>query len=251
MHWNGGLVEARHNHKHHVFSAQHTCATVFFFKMWYDSVEKCFFWIIYGGKYCPKPPKICMTIFHLVTNKRLIWTVKSASRINLFAWAIFLYGKRCNMYRVYCLNYILNECEVKLKNTKSFNRVLQPNIFLNKWIWLIRCFQTHCQLSKFTIRDMPFKTKFTTLVDARGLADTASLKIIKMTTATLGAIADLELFLGGVFTSLGLNELMWSRIDFPQPSEFIVLRQHNRSQYHMRCFVRLEVTLVHQVMWRF
>ena len=70
-----------------------------------------------GGKYCPKPPKICMPIFHLVANKGLICTVKSNSRINLFPWAIFMYGKHCSMYRVYCLIYILNKWEVKWKNT--------------------------------------------------------------------------------------------------------------------------------------
>ena len=43
MHWNGGLVEARHNHKRQVFSAQHTYATDFFLHLWYDSIEKCFF----------------------------------------------------------------------------------------------------------------------------------------------------------------------------------------------------------------
>ena len=35
MHWNGGLVETRHNHKR-------TYATDFFYKMWYNSIEKCF-----------------------------------------------------------------------------------------------------------------------------------------------------------------------------------------------------------------
>ena len=39
-----------------------------------------------------------------------------------------------------------------------FNRVLQHSIFLNKRIWIIRCFQTQCQLLKLTIRDMHFKT---------------------------------------------------------------------------------------------
>ena len=157
------------------------------------------FWRIFGDKYCQNLPKIYMNIFHLVANKGLIWTEIITSRINLFAWAIFLYGKCCNMYRIYCLNYILNEWEVKLKNTKLFDRVFQHSIFLNKRIWIIRYFQTHCQLSKFPIRDMPFKTKFTALVNARGLADSASLKIIRITVATLRAIADLKPFLGGVF----------------------------------------------------
>ena len=162
--------------------------------MGYDSIEKCFFWRIFGGKYCQNLPKICMNIFRLVANKGLIWTVITTYRISLFAWAIFLYGKCCNMYRTYCLNYILNEWEVKLKNTKFFDSVFQHNIFLNKRIWIIRYFQTHCQLSKFPIRDMPFKTKFAKLVNARGLTESASLKITRITAATLTAITDRKLF---------------------------------------------------------
>ena len=160
--------------------------------------RKMIFWRIFCGKYCQNLPKICMNIFRLVANKGLIWTVITTSRIRLFAWAIFLYGNRCNMYMIYCLNYILNEWEVKLKNTKFFDKVFQHNIFLNKRIWIIRYFQTHCQLSKFPIRDMPFKTKCTALVNSRGLTDSAWLIIIRITAATLRAITDLKLFLGGV-----------------------------------------------------
>ena len=105
------------------------------------------------------------------------------------------------MYRAYCLNYILNEWGVKLKNTNFCDRVLQHNAFLNKRIWNIRCVQTHCQLSKFTKRDMPFKTKFTALVTVQGLTDGASLKIIRIMAATLGGITDLNPFLGGVYDS--------------------------------------------------
>ena len=41
MHWNGGLVEARHHHVTRVLSAQHTNATDFFLKLWYNSIVKC------------------------------------------------------------------------------------------------------------------------------------------------------------------------------------------------------------------
>ena len=114
--------------------------------------------------------KCAWTYFHIVANKGLIWII-TASRINLFAAAIFLHIKLCNMHRVYCLNYILNEWEVKFKNTYFF-----MNAFLNKRIWIIRYFQTRCQLSKFTIRDKPFKTIFTWLFNMQGLNDSASLK---------------------------------------------------------------------------
>ena len=43
MHWNDGLVDARHPDMHCVFATQHTCATDFFLEMWYDFIEKCFF----------------------------------------------------------------------------------------------------------------------------------------------------------------------------------------------------------------
>ena len=133
-----------------------------------------------------------MNIFHLGENKGLIWTVITTSRINIFAWATFLYGKRCDMYRVHCLNYIVIEWPVYIENHIFFNKVLQNNIFLNKWIWIIRWFQMHCHLLQFTIRDTPFKTKLTTLVNARGPTDRASLKIVRITAATLGAITDLN-----------------------------------------------------------
>ena len=41
MHWNGGLVEARHHHVNSVFSAQHTYTTDFSLKLWYDPIVKC------------------------------------------------------------------------------------------------------------------------------------------------------------------------------------------------------------------
>ena len=143
-----------------------------------------------------------------MVNKGLIWSVIIASRINLFAGAIFLHGRICNMYRVYFLNYILNERGVKVKRTNFLTRVLQQNEFFNKRIPIIRCFQTHCQLSKFTILDMLFKTKLTSLVNTRGLTDNASLKIIRILAVTLGAI-----------TVASISQLLW-KID-------AISRQHS------------------------
>ena len=40
MDWNGARVEARHHHMSRVLSAQHTYATDFFLKLWYDSIVK-------------------------------------------------------------------------------------------------------------------------------------------------------------------------------------------------------------------
>ena len=61
--------------------------------------------------------KCAWTYFDIVANKGLIWTMITTSRIHLFAAVIFLQIKLCNMHRVYCLNYILNEWEGKFKNT--------------------------------------------------------------------------------------------------------------------------------------
>ena len=77
--------------------------------------QKILFRKFFGGKCCRKPSKLCMIIFS--SYKWLIWTLITNSMINLFAVAIFLYIKLCSMHRVYCLNFILNEWEVKLKNT--------------------------------------------------------------------------------------------------------------------------------------
>ena len=55
LHWNGGLVEVRHHHMHHVFRAQHTCATDFYLKMWYDFIEKSFLCITFRDIYWHKP----------------------------------------------------------------------------------------------------------------------------------------------------------------------------------------------------
>ena len=64
---------------------------------------------------------------------------------------------------------------------------------------MIRCFHIDCQLSKFTILDMPFKTELTSLVNTRGLTDSALLKIIRVLAVKLGAVPDLKLFWGGVY----------------------------------------------------
>ena len=121
----------------------------------------------------------------------------TASRINLFAWAIFPRGKLCCMRMVWWLNFMLKEWQIKLKNTIVVNRVLYHNKFFNKRIWIITSFQTRCQLSKFTILDTPFKTNLSSLVHTRGLTDSALPKIVRITFVTLGTKTDLKTFGGG------------------------------------------------------
>ena len=131
-----------------------------------------------------------------------------ASRINQFAGAIFMHGKFCNMYMVHFLIYILNEWGVKLKDTNFLSRVLEHNKFFNKRISITSSFRIDCQLSKFTILYMPFKTKRTSLVNIRGLTDSALLIIIRIFAVALGAKTYLKLFGGGVFH----HGLDWSYI---------------------------------------
>ena len=109
--------------------------------------------------------------FHLQANKGLIQKMITASRMNLFAGAIPRYGKLCYIYKIWWLNNILKELQMKLENTIFVNRV--PQKIFNKRIWIIWCFHIHYLLSKFAIRDMAFKTKLTSLVDTRGLTDSA------------------------------------------------------------------------------
>ena len=79
------------------------------------------------------------------------------------------------MYRIYCLHFNLDEPEFDIKNTNFVDKMLQRNSFLNDRIWIIRYFQNHCQLLKLAIRDMPFETKLTPLVNTQGLTDSVSL----------------------------------------------------------------------------
>ena len=86
----------------------------------------------------------------------------------------------------------------EIEQNKFLDTVLQHKELLNKWIWIIIPFQNHCQLSKFTIQDMPFETIFISLVNTRGQTDSTSLNIIKITAVTLRTITDLKLFVGGL-----------------------------------------------------
>ena len=61
-------------------------------------------------------------------------------------------------------------------------------------IWIIRYSQSYYQFSKCTIRDIPLKTRLTSLVNMQGLTDSASLEIITIIPVTVEAITDLKLF---------------------------------------------------------
>ena len=94
----------------------------------------------------------------------------------LFAQKFTLRAKVCNMYRVYCPNYILNEWEVNWKR-----------YFLQKECWnAIDYLRANMNYQKFSnsLQIIGIHNKgqalqnFTSMVDTRGLTDSASLKII-------------------------------------------------------------------------
>ena len=128
----------------------------------------------------------------------------TTSRINLMAQAILLHTKLCKMSRVYCLNHILKESQVNMKNTNFGTNLLRCNQLFLEWVQIIKHFWTHCKLLKLLIRDMLFPTKLTPLIYTRGLIDSSSLKIITITDITVGAKSDQNLFWGGVFIQVNV-----------------------------------------------
>ena len=120
-----------------------------------NGLEKLFFLQNFFRQIQAQTVKICMALFSSYGNKGLIYTMIAAHRVYLFTEAILLQAKLCNVYRVYCLNYILNELEAKLKNIKFVSKILQWNQFSHRRICIMKYIQIHCQLSKFTTQDIP------------------------------------------------------------------------------------------------
>ena len=137
--------------------------------------DKCFFGKFVAATTTTSREKCVWRCFHLVANKGLIWIITTVSKIKPFAGDIFLHGKL-----VKCTGFIVwNKFWTNRKwiwKSQLFDRLLEHNKFFYNRLWIIRCFKTHCQLSKFTIQVMPFKTKLTSLVNTRRLIDSASLK---------------------------------------------------------------------------
>ena len=89
--------------------------------------------------------------------------------INIFTEAIY---RMLNL--VTCTGFIVCPTVWTNRNLKWKTLILVINCC--NAICTIRYFQTHCQLLKLTIRDMPFETKLTTLVNMQGLTDSVSLE---------------------------------------------------------------------------
>ena len=100
----------------------------------------------------------------------------TTSRINIMAQAILLHTKLCKMYRIYCLNHILNESQVNMKNTNFVTSLLRCNQLFLEWVQIVKYFYTHCKWLTYMKRDMLFPTKFTSLINPRRLIDSASLE---------------------------------------------------------------------------
>ena len=175
--------------------------------MWYGSVEKCFF-ENFDGKSPTSRENVHDNIFIFARNKGLIRTMITTSRINLFTGTIFRHGKLLFVlwtgFAVLTLLWTNGKWNCKTFFIKYYNTSYSyKNI---QRIWIIRSFQTYCQLSTFNTRNVPFKTRFTSLAKTQKLTASLSLKIIRITSVTIGAITDLKLFWGGVLINRLRND---------------------------------------------
>ena len=140
MQWNGGLVEAHQHHMSRVFFAQPTYATDFFFQTVIRLYCKIHFTWLFTKDTSTSCQKWAWPYFHPVANKGLIHTIMTTSRINLMTRAILLHTKLCKMYKVWCLNYILNELQVNMKNTNFVTSLLRCNQLFVEWVPIIEYF---------------------------------------------------------------------------------------------------------------
>ena len=132
------LVEARNNHVSRVLSAQPTHATNIFLKLWYNSIVQCIIDNCFPKNTSASCQKCAWTYFYPVANKGLIKTIMTTSRIYLMTQAILLHTKRCKMYRVYCLNYILNKSQVNIGNTNSVTSLLRCSQLFVECVQIIK-----------------------------------------------------------------------------------------------------------------
>ena len=89
-----------------------------------------------------------------------------------------LHAQLCNVYRVYCPNYILNKWEAKLEHTNSMKKVSKRNRLLTSEYEVLTIFKLTAKYRKSKYRSCPLKQKFTSMVDMWGLPDSASIESI-------------------------------------------------------------------------
>ena len=91
----------------------------------------------------------------------------------------YMWNNSWNQFRYKCMKVSdiqKTSKACKIPRTKPPNSFLQCSQMFHRGIWMIKYVQTYCQLSKLMARDMPVKTKLTSLVNMRGLIDSASLE---------------------------------------------------------------------------
>ena len=162
MHWNAGLAEARHHHMDHVFSDQHISAGRFSWQLNSNLSKNVFVGRFWQQMILQVVLNVHDHIFHLVSNKVLIETIITAGDIfrYLSAWKT-----------LWNIQYLLSE--LYFEQIVSY---IENHIFIqysNIIHSLTSEYKSHCQLSKFTIREMSFKTKVNSLVNKWELADGA------------------------------------------------------------------------------
>ena len=117
------------------------CYRFFFLKQWYGSIAKHILHNFFAKNISASRQKCAWSYFYPVANKGLIKTIMTTSRINLMSQTILLHTKLCKVYRVYCLNYIVNESYVSMKNTNFVTSLLQCNQFFLERVQIVIYFK--------------------------------------------------------------------------------------------------------------
>ena len=139
----------------------HQCWPIFL-TIEFESIEKCFCGAILATNDTASRLKCTWPYFHLVSNKVLIETIITAGDIfrYLSAWKT-----------LWNIQYLLSELYFEQIVIYIENHIfIQYSNIIHS---LTSEYKSHCQLSKFTIRDMSFKTKVNSLVNKWELADGA------------------------------------------------------------------------------
>ena len=138
---------------------------------------------------CPMSRAIAAT-FWLRGRRALRARRPRGPNVKSFAQEFRLHAKFCNMYRVYCLNFILNDWKVQLENTHFMKRVLKCD----------RLFSSEYELNSNSLQIIGIHNTGHALQNTiyingwHARADSASLKSLPIAAATVGDITDLKLF---------------------------------------------------------
>ena len=115
------------------------------------------------------------------------------------AQAILLHTKLCKMYRVYCLNYILNESQVNIESIISVTSLLWCNQLFFRVSTTNQIFLNPPQTIEIHNTGMLFPTKLTSLINTLWLIDSASPETHHNNRRNSGRHKWLKTILGGVY----------------------------------------------------